>query len=167
MSEAMSLQPEPEELSNNPFASLGQLASVISGIDRQVQRKEGHGLDYETHRRLAFLRNTLMVTFQLWQDDVHARVGRSTKDFYVFSMTDGERTAFLRRVAPGLRFAAEEMRALAIKPLAHLVDLLDHVGEEIDSYANDNKTSIRAGIDSARNYPWIDFHPLHLPQEQD
>lgn len=166
MSDAMRLQPEPDDYStNNPFVSLGQLASVISGIDRLIFRKEGHGLDPATHHRLAYLRNTLMVTFELWQDDLHARVNRSKKDFYIYSMTDHERLSFLRRVQPGLSFAGEEMRAMAIMTLSHLTDLIAHVGDEVDYYANDNKAAIRAGVDCQEEYPYQQFHPLHLPRQ--
>lgn len=164
----MSLQQEEGSIAipggQHPFAALARLANAIQAIDRFVLSKTRGMLDVVTHRRLAYLRNTLIVSYDLWQSDVHSRVGQSRGDIYVFCMTDREKLAFQRRMIPALRFAAEELRSLDIKALEPVIDLADNAATDAQEYVDNNKAQIRAGIEADDDQVWREFQPLLLPK---
>lgn len=148
----------------NPFGSLSQLANVINAIDKFLSDPGQVKPDPLLYRRLAYLRNTLIVAYDLWQNDIHSRVGRSMEKFYVFCMTDHERVGFLRRMTPALMFAAEEMQILAITNLGHLAGLIQDCAEQSADYANNNKACVKLGIKNQDNQPWRNYDPLRLPK---
>ena len=151
---------------NNPFAGLNQLATVIIGIDNFIDlwRERRTELPLAETRRLIYMRNTLVVAFNLWKDDVEIRVARSQEKFYVFCMTDGEKMSFLRRMGPGFVFAAEELRDLNIKALSHFSGSIAQCSDAADHYANNNKICIRAGTAHKERFGPYLFEPMRLPQ---
>jgi hypothetical protein len=148
----------------HPFAALTRLANAIQAIDRFIFSRTRGILEVTLHRRLVYMRNTLIVAYDLWQGDVHSRVGRSRGDIYIFCMTDREKLAFERRMVPALSFAAEELRALNIKALDLVVDLVDTAAADAEDYAANNKTQIRAGMEADDDQSWRTFQPLSLPE---
>jgi hypothetical protein len=150
----------------NPFAGLSQLANIINGLDTflGLAKERGTDLPIMTLRRLTYMRNTLVVSFELWKDEVQNRVSRSEQKFYVFCMTEGEKIGFQRRMVPSLAFAAEELAALDIKALAHFAGSIAKCGDLANTYANNNKASIRAGIEDNGRFPNYEFQPLRLPE---
>jgi hypothetical protein len=166
----MNLQPETADddfvipTGQHPFAALTRLANAIQAIDRFIFSPTRGFLDVVVHRRLVYLRNTLIVSYDLWQSDVHSRVGRSRGDIYVFCMTDREKLAFQRRMIPALQYAAEEMRSLAIRHLEHVIDLVDQATTDAEGYFTDNKAQIHAGIEADDDQVWRSFRPLTLPE---
>jgi len=148
----------------NPFASLSQLANILTGIDGFLF-KPGQSIEYEIHCRLVYLRNTLIVAYELWQSDVHTRVGRSMNKFFVLCMTEGDRSAFERRIVPGLIFTAEELRNLNIPGLNHLPSVIDHCAEEAGHYANNNKACVTVGVENANEMKWRNYTPFHPPHD--
>lgn len=169
----MSLQPETDDdvlvapTGQHPFAALARLANAIQAIDRFIFSRTRGIIEVMAHRRLTYLRNTLIVSYDLWQGDVHSRVGRSRGDIYVFCMTDREKTAFERRMVPALQFAAEEMRSLGIKALIPVIDLIDQAAHDAGGYAENNKAQIRAGLETDDDQIWREFRPLILPEIKD
>jgi hypothetical protein len=153
-----------ETAGTNPFTSLSQLSNVLTGIDSFLF-KPGQNLEFEIHCRLVYMRNTLIVAYDLWQNDINRRVSRSLEKFFVFCMTEGERSAFERRLVPGLTFAAEELRSLNIAALNHLPSVIDHCAGEAGHYANNNKACVRAGVENAGEMKWRNYTPLHRPHD--
>ncbi|MDB5491054.1 MAG: hypothetical protein JWO78_903 [Micavibrio sp.] len=148
----------------HPFAALARLSNAIQAIDRFIFSKTRGYLEVMTHRRLAYLRNTLAVSYDLWQGDAHSRVSRSRSDIYIFCMTDREKLAFQRRMVPALSFAAEGLRALEIEALSPVVDLVGNAALDAQNYVTENKAQIRAGTETADDQVWREFPPLTLPE---
>ena len=152
---------------HNPFAALTRLNNAIMAIDRFLVSPTRGIINVLTHRRLAYLRNTLAVSYDLWQSDVHARVNRSRQGFYIFCMTDREKQAFQRRMIPCFKFSAEEMCSLAIEQLAHITDLIESCANDAKDYVNHNKDVIRVGLNADDDQIWRVFKPLRLPEIKD
>lgn len=143
----------------NPRRSVYYLSNVISTIDFNLTRPNRQMRDPAIRHRLVYLRNTLMVSLDLWQDDLEQRVNRSRSRFYVFCMTESEKAAFTRRMVPALNFAAEELRNINAEHLSHLVATLDRAAADAATYAEQNKACLRRAIDDQNEYPVL-THPV-------
>lgn len=159
------LNPSPD--GHNPFAALTRLNNAILAIDRFLVSPTRGIIEVPVHRRLSYLRNTLAVSYELWQSDIHARVNRSRQGFYVFCMTDREKQAFQRRMIPSFQFAAEEMQSLAIEQLGHVTNLIESCAQDALDYVNNNKSVIRKGMNAEDDQTWRIFKPLRLPEIKD
>lgn len=115
--------------------------------------------DPAIRHRMIYLRNTLIVSLDLWQNDLDQRVNRSRAKFYVFCMTESEKAAFTRRMVPALQFAAEELRNINAASLSHLVVTLERASVDAALYAAQNKACLKRAIDDQNEYPLMS-HPV-------
>jgi hypothetical protein len=152
----------------HPIQALNHLANVITTLDSMLDEKNIRPEMVPAQRRIIYVRNTLCVTLDLWQDDVRRRLMRSKNGFYIYSMTDAERTGFLRRIEPSLRFAAEELRNIHIASMSHLIDMIEQAASDILVYAANNRQSILLGMEGLEGEPPLFFHATKtLPSEQE
>ncbi|MBI2234854.1 MAG: hypothetical protein HYU57_07740 [Micavibrio aeruginosavorus] len=126
----------------NPFQALRHLGNVVQSLDYVLDDPGQKETLQPVRRRLVYARNTLCLALNLWQDDVQRRLNRSRGSFYVYCMTDAERLAFLRRIRPALEFTAEELRAIGIMSINHLVPLLEQAAAEAVIYAAENRNAL-------------------------
>ena len=63
----------------NPFQALTHLANVITTIDSFLEERTLRQDVAAAHHRIINVRNTLCVTLDLWQEDIHRRLNRSKK----------------------------------------------------------------------------------------
>lgn len=152
----------------NPLQALRQLANIIDNIDHHLVMLDRRETPRATLRRATYARNTLVVALTLWQDDVLRRLAQSRQSFYVYCMTDAERTAFTRRISPGLYFTAEELADIGVPAFAPLVPLVEQAAENAVRYATENRQSLiiaKNGL-GPREYPAIlSFRAMALPAD--
>ena len=146
----------------NPIIALTQLGNVLGAMDRFIQQPHPDPDRMKLNRRLAYARNSLCVGFELWQNDLERRLLKSRSDFYIFSMTDEEATAFRRRVVPGMNFTAEDLKKIleefpAFAPQAHLAAMVEKIAEDARIYAENNKNCLETALESG-----MPFSPLHI-----
>ncbi len=152
----------------HPVQALTHLANVIATIDSMLDERNIRPEIVPMQRRIIYVRNTLCVTLELWQDDIRRRLLRSKNGFYIYSMTDTERSSFLRRIEPSLRFAAEELLNIHISSLDHLIDMIEQAGNDVMDYADNNRESILLGLEGLEGEPPIfSYPPKSLPSEKE
>jgi hypothetical protein len=126
----------------DPFQALTRLSHAITAIDHLLAERAGERDIQKQKRRIIYARNTLVVALQLWQSDLIDRFVQSRGGFYVYCMLDAEKLAFLRRMRPALSFTAEELRALNLAALDHVIPLVDQAAEDAAHYATENRQSL-------------------------
>ena len=152
----------------NPFQALTHLANVITTIDSFLEERTLRQDVAAAHHRIIYVRNTLCVTLDLWQEDIHRRLNRSKNGFYVYCMTDPERQAFLRRIEPSLRFAAEELGNIQISSMRHLMGMIEKSTADAVFYATDNRASIILGLEGLKaTPPFFSYAPKALVSDQE
>jgi hypothetical protein len=155
---SLNLRDDAEPTALNPRRSVYHLSNVIGTIDFNLNRPSPQMRDPAIRHRVIYLRNTLIVSLDLWQNDLEQRVNRSRARFYVFCMTEGEKFAFTRRMVPALQFAAEELRNINAASLSHLVATLERTAADAAIYAAQNKACLKLAIDDQNEYPTM-THP--------
>lgn len=159
----------------HPIAALGHMATIIHTLDGFIERPPRESRPETMKRlmrRMIYVRNTLAVSFDLWQNDTHRRLLKSKSGFYIFSMTSEESTGFFRRMGPGLRFAAEDLRNLAMEfddfsQMSYLASGVEKLAEDAKVYANENKACLALALDSGVNFTPEPVLMKSLPIESD
>lgn len=151
----------------NPLHAILRLSNIIQTLDYMLARPDSALAVPDTRRRTVFVRNTLVVGLDLWQDDAHRRISKSRETFYVYCMTAGEQTAFLRRMAPGLHFAAEELRNIKHAALTTLAASLDQVAGEATLYGRENKACLQQALRGEINLVPHTHPGMALPPSSD
>jgi hypothetical protein len=171
------MQNAPETL--NPITALMQLGTAIGAIDSFIASLQlegsGHGhyfrrdkADSQTilkARDVIYCRNSLGISYDLWQSDVRRRLLRSQGNFYIFSMTAEETLGFTRRVVPGLTFSADHLNTLSqdwdkAEPLRNLCRIVEKTAENARLYALENKSALKVALDMLAT---DSKHPDSLP----
>ncbi len=147
----------------HPLQAVQRLSNVIHTIDYVLARPDAQMQDAETRRQTIFLRNTLIVSFDLWQDDIHRRLNKSRENFYVYCMTDGERLAFRRRIGPGLDYAVEVLRNINSPALAALIPVLEQNSRDALIYADHSKASLRLALADDTNSDLLTHQTMAIP----
>lgn len=153
----------------NPLRALVHLSNAITTMDHVLRNAEAIP-DMSLKRRVVYARNTLREALYLWQDDALERLARSRGGFYVYSMTDSEKLAFIRRMRPALSFTAEEMRNINHPAINHLVPLVEELAEGAATYATENRQSLimaKNSLGSTEFFDAIDLPVMPIPAEKD
>ena len=150
----------------NPLDSLTHLCNAVRTLD-SVLDSRGQRAIIEPHRRdLVFIRNTLSVCFDIWQDDVLRRINRSRDNIYVYPLTLDQADNLLRRLIPGLAKAARDLKTMDIPSLVHIPNVLANIAHEVRAYTGNSRASLKralarpAQLDS---YNIMEFMPRPLP----
>lgn len=152
-----------EQAAIHPLQAVQRLSNVINTIDYVLARPDAQMQNPETRRQTIFLRNTLIVSLDLWQDDVHRRLNKSRENFYVYCMTDGERVAFRRRIGPGLDYAVEVLRNIDSPALAALIPVLEQNSRDALIYADHSKACLRMALAEDLNSDLLTHQTMPIP----
>lgn len=147
----------------HPLHAVQRLSNVINTIDYVMARPDAQMQDPETRRQTIFLRNTLIVSLDLWQDDVHRRLNKSRENFYVYCMTEGERIAFRRRIGPGLDYAVEVLRNINSPALAALIPVLEKSSHDAMIYADHSKACLRLALSDDVDSGLLSHQTMPIP----
>lgn len=151
---------------HNPVNAINALVNIMRSMDSLIQVLHRDTDKADLIQALTYARNSLFISADLWKDDLTRRLGKSRGDVYIFSMTEDEKVAFCRRVAPGMRFAAEELRRLIqtearLAPSRHVPEIIESLAITAEHYAASNKESLRVLLTSPETQDTI-FKPLPL-----
>ncbi|AGH97088.1 hypothetical protein A11S_252 [Micavibrio aeruginosavorus EPB] len=137
---------EPTLSVYNPLDSLTHLGNAVRTLDSVLDSRGQKDIVDPVRRDLVFVRNTLAVCFDIWQDDVMRRLTRSRDNIYVYSLTLDQAEDMIRRLIPGFGKAAADLRRMDIPSLLHIPSVIDNVADEARAYATNSRAGLKRAL---------------------